>query len=77
MMQQKTKCARLKLEVLSCSHIYLVTSLNKLQELQDSASCISLIAEFIWQVISPSYISSIKVAGIKLTSPAILKHNNQ
>lgn len=66
-MQQKAKRARLKLEVLSCSHIYLVTSLNKLNKLQNLASCISLTVEFTWEVISPSYLPDVKEAGIKLS----------
>lgn len=70
-MQQKTKCARLKLEVLSCSHIYLVTPLNKPEGLQVLASCISLIVEFIWEVISLSYIANVKEAGMKLTLPVL------
>lgn len=65
-MQQKTKCARLKLEVLSSSHIYLVTSLKKPKKLQDLASCIPFIVEFISKVISPSYLTHVKKAGVKL-----------
>lgn len=68
-MQQKTKCARLKLEVLSCSHISLVTSLNNPEGLQNLASRISFIIEFIWEVISPSYIAKVKEAVTKLTLP--------
>lgn len=48
------KFARL-IEVLSCSHLYLITSPNNPGEQQDSSSYISLIVEFIWEVISSSY----------------------
>ena len=70
-MQQKTKCARLKLEVLSCSQIYLIRSLNKPEELQNLAPYISLITEFVQEVILPSYPENKKEASIKLTQPIL------
>lgn len=64
-MMQHKNFARLKLEVLSCSHLYLITPLNKPEELQDLSSYISLIVEFIWEVTSSFYPENKKEAGIE------------
>lgn len=63
-MMQHKNFARLKLEALS-SHLYLITPLNKPEELKDLSSYIPLIVEFIWEVTSPSYPENKKEAGIE------------
>lgn len=66
------KFARLKLEVLSCSHLYLITPLNKPEELQDLSSHISLIVEFIWEVTLP-LTQKTRKAGIKVIWPILTR----